>query len=148
MLTLRYIGFPYGTYPQSTYIGRDETGSVYLHAHSAGAYTATLLVMVIVVKGGGRGRAPTTLTSQANFNDGMDARKRPLLLCVLCVPTSRYGSKVYNMYGCLWFTPLRDGKRKTLLNANVIKSLIHLHICVGCFMVILPIIRYKFCFAP
>jgi hypothetical protein len=43
-----------GLRPQSTYISKDETGLVYLAAHSAGAYTATLLVMVNVVKGGGR----------------------------------------------------------------------------------------------
>ncbi len=36
-----------------------------MSAHSAGVYTATLLVMVNVKRGGGR--APSTLTSQANF---------------------------------------------------------------------------------
>ncbi len=49
-----------GTYtakvpPTEQYIGRDETGSVYLSTQR-GAYTATLLVRVNVVKGGGRAR--------------------------------------------------------------------------------------------
>jgi hypothetical protein len=63
---------------------RDEIYRVSVSAHSAGAYTATLLVMVNVMKGGGR--APPTLTSRGQVypHDAMYARKRSLLLCVLC----------------------------------------------------------------
>ncbi len=69
--------------PQSAYFPRDETGTVSVSAHSAGAYTATLLVMVNVIKGGGR--APPTFTSQGKFypHDWMYARKQRLQLCVL-----------------------------------------------------------------
>ncbi len=55
-----------------------------MSAHSAGAYTATLLVTVNVMKGGGR--APSTLTSQANFT-----------LMTECMPESRRYYSVYSV---------------------------------------------------
>jgi hypothetical protein len=48
---------------QSTYIGRDETGSVYLPTQLEHTLQLTLLVRVNVMRGGG-GRAHPTLTSQ------------------------------------------------------------------------------------
>jgi hypothetical protein len=56
--------------PQITYIGRDETGLVYLPTQLERTLQLVMvntlqLVMVNVVKGGGR--APPTLTSRANF---------------------------------------------------------------------------------
>jgi hypothetical protein len=67
-------GFPPRIRPQANLGGadhrvhiftRDETGLVYISAHSAGAYTATLLVMVNAMKGGGVDPPPTP--AWANF---------------------------------------------------------------------------------
>ncbi len=62
----------------------DETGLVYVSAHSAGAYTATLLVMVNVVKEGGR--APPPSPASANFT-----------LMIECTPESDCFYSVYSV---------------------------------------------------
>jgi hypothetical protein len=79
------------SFPQSTYIGRDETGSVYLPTQlerTLQLYCSTTItitmVMVIVVKGGGR--APPTLISQANFT-----------LMMECTPESGRYHSVYSV---------------------------------------------------
>jgi hypothetical protein len=81
---LRQVNRQVTSCPQSTYIGRDETGSVYLSTQLEHTYTATLLVRVNVVKGGGR--APPTLTSQANFT-----------LMMECTPESGRYHSVYSV---------------------------------------------------
>ena len=70
--------------PQSTYIGRDETGSVYLPTQLERTLQLCTYVMVTIVKGGGR--APPTLTSQANFT-----------LMMECTPESGRYHSVYSV---------------------------------------------------
>ncbi len=64
----------------------DETGLVYVSAHSAGAYTATLLVILNVVKEGGRAPHPpwANFTREEVFMEGpLEPNMGPSLADVL-----------------------------------------------------------------